>query len=176
MLNDFGSQNEVIMKQPKIIIKKDNTDKAIEGIGLVALFILILLPLYFFNELPDEIPRHFDHRGDPTAFSSKNIIWLFPTIGALTYLSLALLTRIPHLYNYPKPITAENAKRQYKGATRLIRILNTVIVSIFAYIQYVIIQTALGETSGLGAWFLPVFLLMVFAPIGWFIFKSIRSS
>ncbi len=164
------------MKQPKIIIKKDNTDKAIEGIGLAALFILVFLPLYYFNELPDEIPRHFDHKGDPTAFSSKNIIWLFPTIGALTYLALALLTRIPHLYNYPKLITAENAKRQYKGATRLIRILNTVIVSIFAYIQYVIIQTALGDTSGLGAWFLPVFLLVVFAPIVWFMVKSFRSK
>ncbi len=164
------------MKQPKITIEKDNTDKAIEGIGLIAIFILVLLPLYYFSELPDEIPRHFDHKGDPTALSSKNIIWLFPTIGTVMYIALAWLTRVPHLYNYPKPITADNARRQYRNATRLVRMLNTVIVSLFAYIQFVIIQTALGETSGLGAWFLPVFLLMVFAPIGWFLFKSVRSS
>jgi len=143
---------------------------------LIALLILILLPLYHFNELSVEIPRHFDHKGDPTAFSSKNIIWLFPAIGAVTYVVLAWLSRFPHLYNYPKPITADNAEKQYRVATKLIRIINTVLVSLFAYIQFVIIQTAMGETSGLGAWFLPVFLLLVFAPIAWFMFKSVRSQ
>jgi len=160
------------MKQPKITIEKDKTDKVVEVIGLIALLILILLPLYYFNSLPDEIPRHFDHKGDPTAFSGKNIIWLFPAIGAAMYVALSWLTRYPHLYNYIKPITADNAEEQYRGATKLIRILNTVIVCLFAYIQFVILKTAMGEISGLGAWFLPMFLLLVFAPIVWFMVKS----
>ena len=163
------------MKQPKITIEKDKFDKVIEVIGLIALFILILLPLYYFNSLPDEVPRHFDHKGDPTAFSGKNMIWLFTAIGVVMYVALAWLTRFPHLYNYPKPITKENAEKQYRHATKLIRILNTFIVSLFAYIQLVILKTAMGETSGLGVWFLPVFLLLVFAPIVWFTVKSIRS-
>ena len=143
---------------------------------MIALLILILLPLYHFNELSVEIPRHFDHKEYPTAFSDKNMIWMFPAIGVLLYVALAWLTRSPHLYNYPKPITADNAEKQYRVATKLIRIINTVLVSLFAYIQFVIIQTAMGETSGLGAWFLPVFLLLVFAPIAWFMFKSVRSQ
>lgn len=42
----------------------------------------------------------------------------------------------------------------FERATILIRILNALIVSFFACIQFVFLTKAMGETPGLGLWYL----------------------
>ncbi len=50
-----------------------------------------------------------------------------------------------------------------------IRIKNAIITCVFAYITYTILQTALGNQEGLGSLFTPVFLILVFGTLVYFI-------
>jgi hypothetical protein len=82
--------------------------------------------------------------------------------------------RLVHRFNYLVPITEENYERQYKNALLMMRSLKTVIVLLFLYITWISIETALGNSSGLSAWFLPVFLIVVGGTISFFIFRSFK--
>ncbi len=164
------------MKRPKMKIEKTLIDIVTEIIGLIGVVLLIGLPLYYFNTLPETIPRHFGANGEPDGFSGKGIIWALPIIGVLMYVGLFWLNKYPHTFNYPQKVTEENAEGLYTMGTKMIRTLNTIITSVFAYITYSTIQTALGNQNGLGAWFTPVFMLLIFGVTGYFLFKSTSKN
>ena len=77
--------------------------------------------------------------------------------------------KYPHVFNYQSEITDENALHQYTNATRLIRFLKLTIVIIFGLIVFRTIQNVSGNADGLGTWFLPLTLGMIFIPIIYFL-------
>jgi uncharacterized membrane protein len=163
----------------KVNIKKEKNlvDILTIIIGVLGLIVLIGLPLFYFDNLPERIPIHFGINGQPDGFGDKGMIWLLPIIGVAMYFGFFWLNKFPHLFNYSQQISEENAERLYTINTRMIRTLNAIISCIFAYINYSIIQSALGKQNGLGAWFFPVFILLILGTIGYFLYKTqkIRS-
>ncbi len=163
------------MTKPIIHIKWDTWDWIIEIIGAVFLLLMIGFPIYFFAELPDVIPRHFNAAGEPDGYSGKDTIWTLPVIGVLMYVGMFTLNRYPHIFNYPTEITPENAERQYRVATKLVRVLNVLIVASFWYIGLATIQVAMSNQVGLGPLFMPIFLSAIFGTIGVYLYQAIKS-
>ncbi|MGB5402651.1 MAG: DUF1648 domain-containing protein [Robiginitalea sp.] len=164
------------MERPKLKIKLEPIDKGIEWIGILGLVILTGLPIYFFDQLPETIPRHFGANGEPDAFSGKGIIWTLPIIGFTMFIGLYWLNKYPHIFNYPQKVTKENARRLYTTGTRMIRTLNALITWLFAYITYSTIQVALGNQSGLGTWFLPIFMISTLGTTAYFLYRSMKKD
>jgi uncharacterized membrane protein len=164
------------MTRPKIKIKSEPIDRIVESIGVIGIILLIGLPVFYYSSLPDIIPRYYGSSGEPDGFSGKGIIWTLPAIGLVMYVGMAMLNKFPHIFNYLIEITTENAERQYKIATKLLRFLNTIIACVFCYITYATIQTALGKQSGLGSYFTPIFMVLIFGIIGIYLYKSIREK
>ncbi len=164
------------MDRPKIKIELDVSDWVLEVIGATFLLLMIGFPLYYFNELPEIIPIHFNASGEADEFSQKNIIWTLPAVGFVIYIGMFFLNKYPHIFNYPKEITEENAKRQYRIATKLIRTLNLLIAASFFYIGYGTIQTSLNKGDGLGTYFLPIFITTIFGTIGIYMYSSLKKN
>ena len=164
------------MERPKIKIDLDISDYIIEVIGAIFMIMMIGWPLYYFNELPEIIPRHFNAAGEPDGFSQKNIIWTLPAIGLVIYIGMFCLNKFPHIFNYPKGITKENAEQQYRIATKLIRTINMLTAVSFFYIGYGTIQTASNKQDGLGTFFLPIFLLAIFGTIGIYMYQALKKN
>lgn len=160
--------------RPRIHIKRDTIDWTMEIAGVVFLLLMIGLPVYYFSELPETIPRHFNAAGEPDGFSQKSIIWVLPTIGLIMYCGMFAINQYPHIFNYPTEITEENAERQYRNVTKMIRTLNVIIAGSFLYIVYRTIRTALGGVNGLGTLFLPIFILLMFGVIGIYVYRAIK--
>lgn len=148
------------MERPKLKIQLDNVDVLVEIISLVAVLLLIFLPLYYYGDLPDRIPTHFNASGAADSYSGKSSIFILPIIGASLYIGMYWLNKYPHIFNYSVNITEHNAKAQYTAATKLIRFLNLGLVSTFTYICFSSIQISLGKQEGLSSWFLPIFILL----------------
>ena len=164
------------MTRPKIDLEKDAFDWVIEILGFLLLGALIIFPLYLYKTLPERISIHYNALGEADSFSSKNTIWILPAIGVVMFVGLTILNRFPHIFNYPTEITEKNAASQYHNATKLIRVLNLLIVGTFFYIS---IQTMLGarnEDIGLGSWFLPVFFVAILAPVICYIYRAIKTK
>lgn len=163
-------------KQPKLSIEKDQIDYNLEYIALLALSFLILMTTVYYFKLPDQIPIHFDAKGNPDNYGSKMIMWIIVFIGVALMSGLHYLNRFPHTFNYMTKITEENAQYQYKIATRMMRAMNVMIGLIFCYIQWGTIQVALGKWTGLGSSFISIAMIILFGTILYFMYKSNRKT
>ena len=142
--------------RPHIRPEKEPFDLIIEIVSLIGVIVLVVLSVISYPRLPASIPTHFDAAGNANDYSSKSMIFLLPGIALVLYAGLSILNRFPYIFNYPVNITRENAFRMYRHATRMIRILNFLIVIMFLYLNWQTIAVAKGSSSGLGAWFLPL--------------------
>ncbi|MEO0341210.1 MAG: DUF1648 domain-containing protein, partial [Bacteroidota bacterium] len=66
------------MQRPIIDLPLEPLDRLLEFIALVSLAALVLLPILYFEQLPEKIPSHFGPGGLPDGYSDKSIIWLLP--------------------------------------------------------------------------------------------------
>lgn len=162
------------MSRPKIRIQPTTVDWAFEIVGLLGIIITIGFTLTWYNDLPDTIPRHYNVIGQPDGFSGKSMLFTLTAIPIVTYLILTVGLRFPHIFNYPFEIKDENAERQYKNATLMIRVVRIFLVLIFGYLTYATIKNGLGEMRGLGAWFTPVTLTSVLGTVGYFMYQAFK--
>jgi len=146
------------MQNPKIKIKLDTYDKVLEILGAASLMLIVMLPFNYYPELPKIIPSHFNALGLADSFSHKSVIFILPSIAFILYMGLHTLNRYPQVFNYPKPITPKNAAQQYRAATKLIRMINTIIILALTFITYSTILAALNQTSGIPSLFQYIFL------------------
>jgi uncharacterized membrane protein len=163
-------------ERPKITLIPTTADKLVELLGWLILLALWGLTISHFSTLPDTIPTHFNASGEADGFGSKASIIGLPVIASLLFVGLTVLNRYPHIFNYPTAITEDNTLRLYTLATRMLRYLKLVLVLVFGGIEFMTIQHAAGEASGLGVWFLPLTLVLVFLPLIYFVVKSVQAN
>ncbi len=161
--------------RPVLQWPKSSLEIGLETAAALGLLTMLYAIIKYWPLLPETIPHHFDVSGKSDAWGGKWILWLLPGISLAIYIGLTVLSQYPHIYNYPWPITEQNAAAQYHLARTLIGALKTGIVLIFAYLQWQIIQVALGKGEGLGVAFLPAFLLLVFGTIGVYFIKAYQA-
>ncbi|NJB84291.1 putative membrane protein [Lewinella marina] len=142
-------------------------------LGVIAHFTVVLLA---YGELPERIPLHFDLFGMPDRYGDKVHIWWLVGLGLLLQVGSYWAARHPHTFNYPRRITHENARRQYRNAIRMVRAVTAVTVWAFVYITSATVRVALGQQDGLGAWFTPLFLLAVFGTLAVFAYRAVRDT
>lgn len=114
-------------------------DYLLEMLALVSLMVSLLLTVFNYADLPDEIPVHYNFIGEADRFGNKQQIWILPVVSFILYLGLTVLNRFPHKFNYPVEIRPDNAEYQYTLATRLVRILKLLIIFLFNLILYTVI-------------------------------------
>lgn len=152
--------------RPKIKVPFEPIDIIIEVLSMTLLVLMIIYTIVEYKQLPDTIPTHFNAQGIADDFNNKSMIWGLPIFGIVMYAGLFTINRFPHIHNYMVNITEENALKNYRFSTRIVRGVNFFTVMLFVYIQYTIIASAKGKSVTLGSWFLPVVLgLSLLLPI-----------
>jgi uncharacterized membrane protein len=156
-------------QRPKPKIELTSADLVIEVAGWLMVALLWVATFWDYSGLPDQIPVHFGASGKADSFGNKTNLLMLPILGTVMYIGLTLLTRIPHVFNYPAKITPENALRQYTNAIRMIRVLKFIVVLVFTLIVLGTLRTVSGKSDGLGAWFLPLTILLFVIPFVFYI-------
>lgn len=162
--------------QPKIKPEKTKNDFVLETAAVVILIAIWGMAAYALTVLPETFPVHFDLSGRPDGYGGKGSLLILPATALFLYAGMTILNRYPHVFNYPVKLTAENALRQYTNATRAIRVLKLIVMLVFFLIAYFQVQSALTFSSGIGIWLLPLILLLVYLPLGYFIIKAFRKK
>lgn len=155
--------------RPKIEVPQKPADKAGEIVAWSALVLLWALTIWSLFALPDTIPTHFNGTGVPDRYGEKGSLLQLPLVATALFAAITVLSKFPHILNYPSEITPYNALRHYRGAIRLARGLKTGLILIFLLLVFQTGQTATGHTAGVGAWFLPVTMgLLLVLPAVWY--------
>lgn len=160
------------MTQPKINIPKEQIDYILEGLSFLALLVLIGLSIFYYGQLPEEIPNHFNFQGEANGYGHKGSIFLLPVIGFFIFILFSAVEKYPHTFNYTKKITEENAFGQYQLSLRLLRCLRLIIHVGFAFMMWYQIRMALGHIEQMPSVLLLVFLCSIFGMIIYYIYKA----
>ena len=162
--------------RPNLQVEPTVLDRFMDALTVVVLLLMWLFVVWNYGSLPDEIPSHFGAGGEVDDYSRKSFLFVLPGIATIIFLGMKVLGKYPHIYNYGKDVTAANAKEMYKIGADLVRSITLGIAILFAYIAWRMIDIANGGSPNLGGWFLPIFLLCIFAPVGYFLYRLIRTK
>ena len=162
--------------RPDIELKQNASDKTLDSIGALMIAAIWFSTWYIFQNSPDSIPTHFGADGHPDKFGPKGAVWIYPVLGTFIHLLLTIIGRYPQSLNYLRPITPENAERQYRIATTLIKFMKVAILMILLIIQWSSYLVATKKSGGLGWWFLPTVLGLALIPTIIAAIKSLRPT
>lgn len=156
-------------QRPRLKIPISAAEVGLELLSLSGLAISALLLLKYYPHLPFSIPNHFGISGEADSWGSKSTLWYLLGTNVVLYGGLTISRGFPHYFNYPINITEQNARRQYQLAIWFLAVLKTELVGLFTYLEWQMLQVALGRSSGLSSWFLAAVLLVPLVSIVFYV-------
>ena len=163
-------------EQPIILdLPFTSQDLALEAAAIGGLLLSIGMLILFWSQLPASVPTHFGVSGDVDGWGDKRTLLIFPSVSLILYVMLTIVNWYPHKFNYPWPITAQNARDQYQLARSLLAWLKVETIMLFAFLEWTTIRTALGQVNGLGVIFLPFVLVIIFGTVGIYFYNAYRA-
>jgi uncharacterized membrane protein len=159
-------------ERPKILLSRQVTDRWLDTTSLLILLLTWTYTVVSYFSLPGQIPVHYNFKGIADSYGSRATVFILPAIITIIWAGLGVLNKLPHIFNYAVKITASNAERQYRAATRLIRVLKLVIVCFCLFVTCKVINAA----STLEWWFLPAMLVSFLAPVVVYLFHSAKTQ
>ncbi|WP_088036375.1 DUF1648 domain-containing protein [Evansella clarkii] len=152
-------------EKPKIQIPKTKSEWAWDITGYTFYMGSILLLVFVWNTLPEEVPAHYNAAGEVTRWGSKYELFILPIVGAFTAIVMTVFERFPEIHNYPKRLNESNAKEFYLNSRKLLNQVKNICLIIFALILFESVSIAIGSGSLLGIWFLPIVIAGTCFPI-----------
>lgn len=122
--------------RPKIKIELQKKDYLLEVVSIIVVVLCWVFAIKAYQSASSLVPVHFDASGNIDNYGKKSSLLISPIICTVLYLGLTLLSRFPHIFNYPVEITEQNANRQYIIAQKLLRALKLITVFVFLYIIF----------------------------------------
>ncbi|SEW44346.1 DUF1648 domain-containing protein [[Clostridium] fimetarium] len=152
-------------------VKKTKYDIFVE---IVCLTLLIGVSIYLYlnwSTIPDKIPGHYNAMGQIDRMGSKGELLILPIIGWLIYLFLTVIEKFPQIWNTGVTVTEENKERVYRITKNLLNTVKLITVAVFVYLT---INSS--QAISLSVWFLPIFLILEFGSMIFFIIKLVRAK
>jgi len=140
--------------------------------GIVAGAIVVLT---HWGTLPEKIPAHFDFSGKVTNYGSKNSLWILSLTSIFSYFLLKILSRYPHTFNYPFPITAENAPAQYRIILTMMSWLRAEMIWLFTLIQWQMIVAATSPSYPPNVLLILLPSLGIVGTIGFYFWQALQA-
>ncbi|WGK65171.1 DUF1648 domain-containing protein [Croceiramulus getboli] len=120
--------------------------------------LMILLVIFYWNQLPETIPTHFNGLGEPDGYGRKCTLFLLIIIG----LGLTGMMQYFHgnkeLWQIKAHRQGANNEQKLTLTREMLAQLTLLVAAVFLYIVYGSIQVALENWEGLGTYFLFLFL------------------
>jgi len=148
--------------------KNHSIYKKLHLLSLLIGVLTIALPIIFWSRIPDRIPMHYNGAGVVDNWSDKSSLILlffvvFMMMGLMSICVYFIKTTMESKY------TANYEKSSMEVVYPAIIIMNLMIQIMLAYMTFCV-----ATCRTLGVWFLPVFLVGIFAPIFFMIYKSAK--
>jgi uncharacterized membrane protein len=130
----------------------------------------------FYSRLPERIATHFNGEGMANGFGAKSTLWVLVGIAALLYGILSAISLLPRVVNLKRPLAPEREKVVMAESMAMVGWIKAVVCWMFAYLCLAMVRNGMGLQVGLGAWFLPVTLVVVFGICGVYLVRILRSA
>ena len=142
---------------------------ALEIIGLIFLVGMVVFIYTQWDQITQQVTMHYKALGEIDSWGSKYQTLILPTISILLYSFITVISFFPQIWNVPVQITDENKEAVYLSTMNLIIFIKVEILAIFFYLNY---HTVTAQP--LSVIFLPIFMIIIFGTVIFFIVRIIR--
>src|SRR5690606_19082399 len=152
-------------------------DVTVEILTIILILASAILIGYYYNQLPDKLPIYFNwSTKDENGIGEKELLWVSPIILGIIGIALFKLNQYRWIFNYPTDIKPENAERNYRMATRMLRALNLIIGFTCFVLTLFSILAAQDKLNGLDRFLFPTLPILLFLPIIYYLIKTYRVN
>ena len=144
-----------------------------EGLSLLLVIFMFAMVAVHWSQFPDRVPAHFGISGKPNGWHGKSFLLILPGIAAVVWIVITVAQRYPRLINIPFTINRDSPEVQSVLRSMMIA-EKTTMALLFAWLMQGMVRTALGRAEGLGQGFLPLALVLIFAPLIVYSVKLLR--
>jgi uncharacterized membrane protein len=133
----------------------------------------------FYSRLPERIATHFNSAGMANGVGARSTLWLLVGIAVLLYAALSVINFVPRVVNLKRPLAPERERAVLAESLAMVGWIKAEMCWIFAYLCLAMVRNGIGLQVGIGAWFLPVTLVVVFGTCAFYlmrIFEAIRGA
>jgi len=133
----------------------------------------------FYSRLPERIATHFNSAGMANGFGARSTLWLLVGIAVLLYATLSVIHFVPRVVNLKRPLAPERERAVLAESVAMVGWIKAEMCWMFAYICLAMVRNGMGMQEGIGRWFLPATLVVVFGTCAFYlarIFESIREA
>lgn len=152
-------------------IKNTKFDIVVNIICIVLLVGMVVYLFFNWTGIPDKVPMHHNFLGEVDRWGSKSEILILPAISWFLYILITITEHFPNIWNTGVEVTEQNKERVY-------RILKNMVVStkliIVCVLTYLVIQTSMKLE--LTAWFLPLFIVVLFGDMAFWMWKLKKAK
>lgn len=92
----------------------------VRRVAVAITFVTVAVVLVRYPSLPKTIPIHYNLAGEVDDWGPRSSVSILAAISIALVCGLAWLSHYPHILNYPREITPENAQTVYRAGERLI--------------------------------------------------------
>jgi uncharacterized membrane protein len=142
-----------------------------ELIAVAGLVFSVAVVADFYSRLPERIATHFNAEGVANGVGAKSILWVLVGVAVLLYVTLTMIEGLSRVVRLQRPLALEREKVVLAESMAMVGWVKVVICWMFAYLCLAMVRNGMGLQVGLGAWFLPVTLVVVFGTCGIYMMK-----
>lgn len=150
-------------------IPKSPYDVLVNVIGIGSLAGTTVWLLAVWKQIAARIPVHYDLMGKVDRMAGKGSLWLLVVVGWIMFFALSVVECFPQIWNTGVQVTPKNQEQVYRTLKNMLGTLKLIIAVLFSYL---ISQSAFG--GHLPPQFLPVFLVVTFGSLAFFLLRLIR--
>jgi uncharacterized membrane protein len=129
----------------------------------------------FYSRLPERIATHFNAEGAANGFGARSTLWVLVGIAVLLYLILSVVGSLHGVVSLKRPLAPEREKMVLGESMAMVGWIKVDVCWMFAYLCLAMVRNGMGLQVGLGAWFLPVTLVVVFGTCGFYLVRVFRA-
>ncbi|RNA70120.1 DUF1648 domain-containing protein [Alteribacter keqinensis] len=139
------------------------------AVSCVIIAVMFTLSTGYWNVLPDRIPSNFGITGEVRSYGSKGFIFLLPATGIFLLGAALPFYFYPQGINLPVKLTFEEKEQMKDILGPYLLTIMAYVMALFLYIQWGIIQVAMGVMEGIGFSFYIGFMSL-------FIISTVRAT
>ncbi|MEG0295184.1 MAG: DUF1648 domain-containing protein [Clostridium sp.] len=163
------------MEMKKSMVKMDGTKvfKVLNIASAIALLVALADTIMNYSKLPENVPMHLSLNGQLGNYASdKALIFTFIVLGIIAFIGMSIYSKFPSKMNYSVKITDENRERQYKLASKFMKVMSFEVAFGLSYFQFALNRVVIagGDTVG------PICTLFILILVGSSIYHLVRST
>lgn len=152
-------------------IKRTKYDIIVNCLSLLCLIGTFIFLIVSWELIPNKIPGHYNVVGEIDKITNKNSLIILLAVGWGMFILISTVEKFPQTWNTGVQVTEKNKEKVYRILKNMLGTIKLLISAVFSYLT--IVSTTV---ENLPITFLPIFLVLIFGSITYFIIQLIKAK